>query len=136
MKKQNEGYVLPFVLVVTVVLCLVAVAVLSSALDNFTAQQDSIARMQDKYAAQGEIEKIVASDFHVLTSTDTDTGATATASRVSQGSPEYAITAICGNVTIKCTFDSNTKSYISYTVSPSEPADPAATTSTTGGDGA
>lgn len=60
MKKHNEGYVLPFVLVVLVVVCLVAVSLLTASLDNLKRQQASIDRMEAKYAAQGEIEKLVA----------------------------------------------------------------------------
>lgn len=60
MKKRDEGYALPFVLVVMVVLCLVAVSVMSFALRNLKSQQVSVQRMQDQYAAQGEIEKILA----------------------------------------------------------------------------
>lgn len=60
MKKRNEGYTLPLVLVVMIVLCLVAVGVMSVSLHNLQAQKASVSRMQDKYAAQGELEKAVA----------------------------------------------------------------------------
>lgn len=59
MRKHNDGYVLPFVLVVLVVVCLVAVSLMSSALSNLQRQQASIQRMEAKYAAQGEIERAV-----------------------------------------------------------------------------
>lgn len=60
MKKHNEGYVLPFVLVVLVVVCLVAVSLLSASLTNLNRQQASIDRMEAKYEAQGELEKTIA----------------------------------------------------------------------------
>lgn len=60
MKKHDEGYVLAFVLVVMVVLCLVALSIMSISLRNLQNQQASIQRMEDKYAAQGAIEKVVA----------------------------------------------------------------------------
>lgn len=58
MKKHDEGYVLAFVLVVIVVLCLVAVSMMSISLRNVQTQTDSIVRMQDKYTAMGLIEKL------------------------------------------------------------------------------
>ena len=60
MKKHNEGYTLPLVLIVMVVLSLVALGVMSVSLHNLQAQQASIQRMESKYAAQGELEKAVA----------------------------------------------------------------------------
>ena len=52
MKKHNDGYVLPFVLVVLVVVCFVAVTLMSSALTNLQRQKASVQRMEDKYVAQ------------------------------------------------------------------------------------
>lgn len=60
MKKHDEGYALVLVLVVLAVLSLVVASVLSVSLKNLQSQQSSIERMQDKYMAQGEIEKVVA----------------------------------------------------------------------------
>lgn len=60
MKKHNEGYALVLVLVVITVLCLVSMAMTASSLKNLKNQQDSIERMEAKYAAQGEIEKVIA----------------------------------------------------------------------------
>lgn len=60
MKKHNEGYTLPLVLVVMIIMCLIAVSVMSVALHNLQAQKTSITRMQDKYEAQGELEKKIA----------------------------------------------------------------------------
>lgn len=60
MRKRNEGYALPFVLVVMVVLCAISVAILSGSLRNLKSQQATTERMQDQYAAQGQIERIVA----------------------------------------------------------------------------
>lgn len=68
MKKHNEGYTLPLVLVVMIVMCLIAVSVMSVALHNLQTQKASVARMQDKYVAQGEIEKAVARIEHGLVS--------------------------------------------------------------------
>ena len=61
MKKQHDdGYVLAYVMVVITVLCLIAVSLLSISLKNIQSQTADIERMRDKYAAQGEIEKVVA----------------------------------------------------------------------------
>lgn len=58
MKKHDEGYALILVLVVMIVMCLVAVTLMSFSLDNLQRQQDSVQHTKDQYAAQGEIEKI------------------------------------------------------------------------------
>lgn len=60
MKKHNEGYALVLVLVVITVLCLVAMVMMAASLKNLQNQQSSIARMEAKYEAQGEIEKVIA----------------------------------------------------------------------------
>lgn len=60
MKKYNEGYALPFVLVVSVVMCLIAVTVMSFSLKNLQVQQDSVQRTQAKYDAAGRIEEVIA----------------------------------------------------------------------------
>ena len=61
MKKQHDdGYVLVYVMVVITVLCLIAVSLLSISLENMQAQTADIERMRDKYAVQGDIEKVVA----------------------------------------------------------------------------
>ena len=60
MRKNNEGYVLPFVLVVMIVLTIIATSLMTAALRNLQSQQKFTERMVDKYQAEGEIEKIVA----------------------------------------------------------------------------
>lgn len=60
MKKHNEGYSLVLVLVVLTVLSLVASFILSFSLRNLQSQTASVERMEQKYAAAGEIERIVA----------------------------------------------------------------------------
>ena len=60
MKKYNEGYALPFVLVVSVVMCIIATTVMTFSLNNLQSQQNTIERMQAKYDASSLVEKIVA----------------------------------------------------------------------------
>lgn len=60
MRKNNDGYVLPFVLVVMIVLTIIATSLMTAALRNLQSQQKFTERMETKYAAEGEIEKIVA----------------------------------------------------------------------------
>lgn len=69
MKKHDEGYALVLVLVVVTVLCLVAMAMMAASLKNLTNQQSSIERMQAKYQAQGEIEKVIAEIEKKITDT-------------------------------------------------------------------
>lgn len=58
--KHNEGYTLPLVMVVLLVLAIVAVTIMTTSLKNMQRQQSFIETMKAQYAAQGEIEKIVA----------------------------------------------------------------------------
>lgn len=58
--KRNDGYALPFVLVVMVVVCLIAVSVMSFSLRCLQSQQASIESMVAKYEALGEVEKVIA----------------------------------------------------------------------------
>lgn len=60
MKKHDEGYALVLVLVVLAVLSLVVASVLSVSLKNLQSQQSAVERMQDKYAAQGQMEIVEA----------------------------------------------------------------------------
>jgi len=60
MKKHDEGYALALVLVVLTVICIVALSMMSVSLRNVTRQQVTLKHMEEKYAAQGEIEKVVA----------------------------------------------------------------------------
>ena len=60
MKKHDDGYVLPFVLMVMIVLCILSTSLMTAALRNLKNQQKFTEQMAEKYAAEGEIEKIVA----------------------------------------------------------------------------
>lgn len=57
MKKQDDGYVLVLVLVVMVVLGIVSAGLMTLGLSNLKSQRASVQRMEDKYAAMGQIEK-------------------------------------------------------------------------------
>ena len=67
MKKHNEGYTLVLVMVVLVVLSLLATIVLSASLRNVQIQQKAVERLQDKYAAEAEVEKILGAIQSVMT---------------------------------------------------------------------
>ena len=60
MKRHNEGYALPFVLVVLVVMCIIAVGIMDFSLRNLQSQKATIQRIEAKYEAAGKIEEIVA----------------------------------------------------------------------------
>ena len=60
MKKNNDGYVLPFVLVVMIVLTIIATSLMTAALRNLQSEQAFVERMKYKYEAEGDIEKILA----------------------------------------------------------------------------
>ena len=58
--KRNDGYVLLYVLAVLVVLALLALTVSSVALGNLRGQQAAVRDMQDRYAAEGVLERLEA----------------------------------------------------------------------------
>ena len=58
--KHNEGYTLPLVMVVLLVLAIVAVTIMTTSLKNMLRQQSFIEQMQAQYEAQGKIEAVVA----------------------------------------------------------------------------
>lgn len=60
MKKHDEGYILAYVFVILVVICLLATSVLTVPLVNLRMQKASVERMKNQYAAQGRIEQMLA----------------------------------------------------------------------------
>lgn len=60
MRKNNDGYVLPFVLVVMFVLTIISASLMTAAYRNLKLEQDLTERMKEKYKVEGKIEKIVA----------------------------------------------------------------------------
>ena len=66
MMKNNEGYALPFVLIVMVIICLVGISIMSSSLNNLQNQKASIERMQDQYEAAGKVERLSANINSVI----------------------------------------------------------------------
>lgn len=73
MRKYNEGYTLPFVLVVFLVISLVATSILTISLQNLQSQKASIQRMEEKYAAKGMMESKIASLMESVNYTGTFT---------------------------------------------------------------
>jgi len=57
---RNDGYVLPYVLVVFLVLSFVAVSVCSTSLSHFRAQQTFVQQTQSRYEAEGLVEQAIA----------------------------------------------------------------------------
>lgn len=64
MMKRNEGYTLAYVMVILFVLASVALATMGLALQPAKNQANALKRMQDKYAAQGLAEQVVAQLEH------------------------------------------------------------------------
>ena len=76
MRKNNDGYVIIYVIFVILFLCVVAIGTCSSALSNLQSQNKAVVQMQERYAAEGEIEKQVAelcAGLNDLKSQDEDT---------------------------------------------------------------
>lgn len=60
MRKNQDGYILVYVLVVILALSMFAVGLTSHALKNHNIQKNAVTYTQDKYAAEGMIEQFVA----------------------------------------------------------------------------
>lgn len=60
MKRNDGGYVLAYVVVVIVILCILVPAACANSLQNLKAQQASVERMRQLYEAEGKIEQFVA----------------------------------------------------------------------------
>lgn len=58
--RKCDGYVLPYVLVVFLILSAVAVSICSTSLNNLKAQEAAVERSKALYEAEGEVEKLVA----------------------------------------------------------------------------
>ena len=58
--RKNDGYIMVYVLVVVLVVSMVAVAACTAAIRNFKSQSAAMNYTQDKYAAQGVVERFVA----------------------------------------------------------------------------
>ena len=59
MRKHNEGYTLVLVMVVVMVLYALTTVILTAAERNLEAHKHGVQYMQNKYLAQGEIEKVL-----------------------------------------------------------------------------
>ena len=100
MKKHDEGYVLAYVTVVLLLFSLIATMILTGAMKNMTAQQDTIQRMKDRYAAEGMIQQVIANDFHV----SAELNEFVDYEKVESG---HRVTAVSGTVQITCIVDSD-----------------------------
>ena len=69
MRKHNEGYTLAMVLVVLLVLEVLVGIILTNSMRNLKIQEVAVQRMSDKYAVEGELERIVARLETALTAT-------------------------------------------------------------------
>ena len=64
MMKRNDGYALSYVMVILLVLAAIAIATMTMAMQVMNNQKRTIRQMQDKYAAQGMVEQVVAQLEH------------------------------------------------------------------------
>ena len=107
LRKDTGGYALLYVLVVIILLCAVAMMICTVSMQNLTAQQKSVERMVDKYAAQGEVEKILAQIPEVPMAQKKDTGSD-TARNFAESAYKELYEALDGSDEfIKCTIDEN-----------------------------
>lgn len=111
MKKHDEGYALVLVLVVMIVMSLVVASVLALSLRNMQNQTASIQRMQDKYAAQGQIEKTIQDIVNAAAPV-----AISNASDISVSNNKLTLTlkATSGTATVVCTVELSSKAAVVY----------------------
>lgn len=98
MKKHNEGYSLVLVLVVLTLMSLVAAFILSFSLRNLQSQTAAVERMEQKYAAAGEIEKVVAQ----LENLADDAETMLKGEKLTDTTMKHSLTASNGTVQINC----------------------------------
>ena len=108
MKKHDEGYVLAYVTVVLLLFCLIATMILTGSMKNLTAQQDTIQRMKDRYAAEGMIQQVIA---QISSSNQLKPGEDIWGTEVDCAESEdgngFVLTAVCDTVKITCTVDAS-----------------------------
>lgn len=66
--RKDDGYVMVYVLIAFTILALVAGSICAVALNNLKAQKADVARMEARYAAEGELQQFVA-EVEALTTT-------------------------------------------------------------------
>ena len=96
MKKHDDGYVLVLVMVVLLVICIVATSMMTIAMKGLKEQKQSVAQMQDRYAAEGEIEKFVAILNHAK-----EVAGAVTIKQVKEEDVDYVQLLVSGNVAAK-----------------------------------
>lgn len=96
MKKHDDGYVLVLVMVVLLVICIVATSMMTIAMKGLQEQKQSVAQMQDRYAAEGEIEKFVAILNHAK-----EVAGAVSIEQVKEEDVDYVQLLVSGNVAAK-----------------------------------
>ena len=71
-KRNTEGFVLAYVMIVIAVVSAITMALTTSTLNVLKAQEQSVERMQDKYEVMGEIEKLAAALQSLKNPTDSE----------------------------------------------------------------
>ena len=126
MKKHNEGYVLVYVTVVLILFSLIGSMILTSAMKNLNAQQAAITQMQDKYAAQGKIEQMMAErrSQNYTFKEGSEVGETGIVCVLVEH-PCVTLQVTYGTVCITFTINTDTDAYVSYevAVAPTEPSE-------------
>ena len=108
MRKHNEGYALVLVVAILALLCVLGTFIISFAVRNLQGQVSSVTQMQERYTAQGEIEKIVAS-LEALIGQEEGAEIVLNSSNenleilVLEDDSQIEITSVCGSVKIFCT---------------------------------
>ena len=117
MRKYNEGYTLVLVMVVLSVMALLAVAILTASEKNLEAQIKSVTDMQNKYQAQGEIEKVIGSlealvgqeEVNILPNELSSANCKVT---FNEANKSITITSKCDTVQIECVVTLNCTDFI------------------------
>lgn len=117
MNKHDEGYVLAYVTVVLLLFSLIATMILTGAMKNLTNQQDTIARMEDQYAAAGMIEQAVAMGLSNAENDELldEEGNVIRSLAISSVDEGTQLVAQSGSVVITCVIDS-AGNYVSYVI--------------------
>lgn len=119
LRKDTGGYALLYVMVIVFVLCAISMTICTVALRNLQSQEASVKRMEEKYTAEGEIEKLKAlAENDLITADEYESEETAKSAYASSfkakaeelglsvsDANDYTLSAASGSVVVTAEFD-------------------------------
>ena len=120
-KRNTEGYVLAYLLIVITVMGVIAATLMTSTLQVVTSQEKSLAYMKDKYEAMGEIELFIAELEHAFSLTNAVEGIAEYTSNSDYASHYNAFSGAQNHVSSLLSVPASSKRFESVTVDDNNP---------------